>query len=225
VTLAHLRGAEGICPRRLAREHSDSRGNWGSNLRWRVANRVLDDIRLAHTDLTGARPEHFRATGGLTPEQARVYELATRWYVTLFADRPARAVDEDQWATERDGVRLVGPAGLGLTDAEGNAEIRWLRLAGRGEVPSDLTTSPEVRFALLRRPAWLDGRRVRVAVADLVLGTCTDAVVDTRTALPAVDGWFHERLAAIRARIEHPAPERGLQCGRCAFIAGCPALR
>lgn len=225
VTLAHLTRAEDICPRKLAREHADSRGNWGANLRWRVSNRVVEDIRLAHTDLAVPRPDHFRARGDLTPEQARVYELATRWYVTLFGDRPARAVDEDHWDTERDDVRLVGQGGLGLTAADGGGEIRLLRLGGRADVPADLTESADVRFALLRRPAWLDGRPVRVAVADLVLGTHAEVVVDTAVTAPAIEAWFEERLAVIRARVADPRPQRGLQCGRCTFIAGCPALR
>jgi hypothetical protein len=226
VTLAHLRGAEAICPRRLAREHADNRGNWGANVRWLTANRVLDDIRLAHTDLTAPRPDHFRATADLTPEQASVYALATRWYVTLFADRPVRAVDEDAWSTDHpDGFRLVGPAGLGVTGEDGSAEIRLLQLSAWADGGPGLLESPAVRFALLRRPAWLDGRPVRVANANLALGTYDGVTVDTGRARPVLDEWLAKRVAAIRDRIAEPEPQLGLQCGRCAYIAGCPALR
>jgi hypothetical protein len=226
VTLAHLRGAERICPRRLAREHADGKGNFGSTLRWRIANRVVDDIRLAHTELAPPRPDRFRTTADLTPEQAEVYELATRWYVTLFGDRAVRAVDEDPWSTDRaDGIRLVGQGGLGVSDAGGQVEIRLLQVSGWADPPEALAESAAVRFALLRRPAWLDGRTVRVTSANLVRGTYDETTVDTGAVAPELEAWLEERVAVIRDRVGDPRPELGLQCGRCAFIAGCPALR
>jgi hypothetical protein len=226
VTLAHLRRAEEVCGFRLAREHADSRGNWGSSVRWQVSNRVLDDIRLAHTELAAPRPDRFLVRTDLTPEQEQVYDLATRWYVTLFGDRAVRAVDEDPWSTERaDGIRLVGRAGLGLVDAEGGGEIRLLQIGGRPEPATALLDSPTVRFALLRRPEWLDGRRVRISAADLVRGTYADETVDTTGALAVVEDWLAERMTVVRERVAAAKPRFGLECGWCAFIAACPALR
>jgi hypothetical protein len=67
---------------------------------------VTEEVRLAHTDLAAPRAERFDAATDLTPEQRSVYELATRWYVTLFP-RPVRVVDEDRWGTDLpDGLRL-----------------------------------------------------------------------------------------------------------------------
>src|SRR4030081_1292825 len=109
VTLGHLIRAERICARRLEKEHANTRSNFGSNSRWRVSNRVTEEVRLAHTDLAAPGLDRFHgAAGGLTPEQRSVFGLATSWYVTLFA-RPVRLVDEDQWGTNiAADLRLVG---------------------------------------------------------------------------------------------------------------------
>jgi hypothetical protein len=226
VTLGHLTRAERICGRRLKLEHRNARSNFGSNGRWRVSNRVTEEIRLAHTELSAPRLDRFDAAAGdLTPEQRRVYELATRWYVTLFT-RPVRVVDEDQWGTDIPGdLRLVGPAGLGFTDEESQPEIRLLRFDARPAPPAALIDTPAVRFALLRRVAWLQGRTVHVAVADLVRGTYEEGDIETEQAMPEITTWLAERIEAIRQRIATPTPQVGLECGWCPFIAGCEPHR
>jgi hypothetical protein len=226
VTLAHLTRAEHICARRVARDHAQHRANAGGTSRWLLSNRVLEDVRLAHTELARPRLDRFLVTPDLAPEQARVYELAARWYVTLFGDRAVRAVDEDPWGTDRpEGVRLVGPAGLGVADEQGRAEIRLLQLGSAHGVPRDLPAAPAVRFALLRRPDWLDGRTVRVIVADLVLGTYADDELDTARERPVLEEWFATRLEVIRARVADATPTPGLECGWCPHIAGCEPHR
>ncbi len=226
VTLGHLTRAEQICGRRLKLEHGNVRSNSSSNGRWRVSNRVTEEIRLAHTDLSVPRLDRFDAAAGdLTPEQRRVYELATRWYVTLFT-RPVRAVDEDQWGTDiPGGLRLVGPAGLGFTDARAQPEIRLLRFDSRPAPPAALVDTPAVRFALLRRVEWLQGRTVHVAVADLVRGTYEAGDIDTAVAMPEITDWLAGRIRVIRDRIAHPKAEPGLQCAWCPYIAGCDPHR
>ncbi len=225
VTVAHLARAERICPRRLAKEHANTGGNRGGASRWRVSNQVTADIRLAHTDLATPRPDRFTATDDLSAEQRSVYDLAVRWYVTLFGDRPVRVIDEDPWGTDlADDVRLVGPAGIAFTDAAGEPEIRLLAFGARYGPPPMLAESPAVRFALLRRPGW-SGSPVRVCVADLVLGSLAEEVVDGPAVRTEIDAWFTERLEVIRARVANPIARAGLECGWCPFIAGCPAHR
>jgi hypothetical protein len=82
-----------------------------------------------------------------------------------------------------------------------------------------------VRFALLRRPAWLDGRRVRVARADLVRGRYDEGIVDTAAVEDSLEAWLAERMVVIRERVAEARPSLGLDCARCAFIAACPLLR
>lgn len=224
VTVAHLARAERICPRRLAQEHASGAGNRGGTSRWRVSNQVGADVRLVHTDLAVPTPDRFPAATDLAPEQAAVYELATKWYVTLFADRPVRAVDEDPWATDVDGVRLVGQAGMACTDAAGAAEIRLLAFGGRS-LPGDLLAAPAVRFALLRRPEWFGRRPVRVVTADLVLGTYDEVEVDTPAVAPEIHEWLNARVDVIRERVARPVARAGLECGWCPFVAGCDAHR
>jgi hypothetical protein len=223
VTLGHLARAERICARRLQKEHVNTRSNFGGNARWRVSNRVTEEVRLAHTDLAAPTVGRFAGTAAdLTPEQAAVYELATRWYVTLFP-RPVRVVDEDPWGTDIPGdLRLVGPAGLGFTDGDEGAEIRLLRLDSRAPASAS-AESPAVRFALLRRADWLRDRTVRVAVADLVRGTLVEEVVDTAAVMPEISEWLAARIDVIRRRVANPRPTAGIECAWCPFIAGCGA--
>jgi hypothetical protein len=223
VTLGHLARAERICARRLAKEHANVRSNFGGNGRWRVSNRVTEEVRLAHTDLGAPDVDRFEGTAAdLTPEQRAVYLLAVGWYVTLFP-RPARVVDEDQWGTNIAGdLRLVGPAGLAFTDADDEPEIRLLRLDSRAPASASSET-PAVRFALLRRTEWLAGRTVRVGVADLVRGTHTEEVIDTTAVMPEISDWLTTRIDVIRARVAQPKATAGIECAWCPYIAGCEA--
>jgi hypothetical protein len=226
VTLGHLARAERMCARRLKLEHGNTRANWTSNGRWRVSNRVTEEVRLAHTDLAAPRADRFDgAAGDLTTEQLAVYELATRWYVTLFT-LPVRVVDEDQWGTDLPGdLRLVGRAGLAFTDADDRPEIRLLSFGSPPAAPIALIETPAVRFAVLRRVEWLRGRSVRVAVADLVRGTFDEDTIDTSAVMPGIDEWLQTRLDVIRDRVANPVPKPGLECAWCPYIAGCEAHR
>ncbi len=225
VTWSHLARAERICPRRLAKEHANTSGNRGGASRWRVSNQVTADVRLSHTDLATPRADRFVATPDLSAEQRAVYDLAASWYVTLFGERPVRVIDEDPWGTDlTTDLRLVGPAGIGFTDAAGAPEIRILAFGSRTGPPPVLTESPAVRFALLRRPDWL-GKTVRVCVADLVLGSLAEAVVDVGAVRSEIEDWLALRIEVIRARVADPVPVAGLECGWCPFIAGCKAHR
>src|SRR5664279_5716975 len=225
VTLGHLARAEHICARRLQKEHANTRSNFGGNGRWKVSNRATEEVRLAHTDLAVPTVERFEgAASDLTAEQRAVYELASRWYVTLFP-RPVRVVDEDQWGTDiSDDIRLVGPAGLAFTDADDEPEIRLLRLDSRAPARAS-SDSPAVRFALLRRVDWLRGRKVRVGVADLVRGTHAEETIDTAAVMPEISEWLTSRIDVIRSRIADPRATAGIECAWCPFIAGCEAHR
>jgi hypothetical protein len=225
VTWSHLARAERICPRRLAKEHANANGNRGGASRWRVSNQITADVRLAHTDLATPRADRFRATPDLSAEQQAVYDLAASWYVTLFGERPVRVIDEDPWGTDLTAdLRLVGPAGIGFTGPADAPEIRMLAFGARTDPPPDLVESPAVRFALLRRPDWLE-ETVRVCVADLVLGSLAESVVDVSSVRAELEDWLAARIEVIRARVADPAPRPGIECGWCPFVAGCKAHR
>jgi len=223
VTAALLRNADTMCTRRLEREHQGARGNRRADTRFRVANQLIDDARLGHVDLGPPVPEHFRPATDLLPEQQRVYELAARWYVQLFAEEPVRSVElEFETPVESLGIRLVGPAGLPVEHASGRRELRVLRL-GQGPVPTDPLASAEIRFAILRLGAWMSGAPLLLVVADLIRGEVVSQVVDVDDALPALGTWLLDRVERIRARTSEARAEAGIECGWCPFIAGCGA--
>jgi hypothetical protein len=212
-----------MCTRRLAREHGGARGNRRADTRFRVANQLVDDARLSHVDLGPPTPAHFHPATDLLPEQQRVYELAARWYLQLFATDAVRSVEtEFETPVEALGIRLVGPAGLPVEHASGERELRLLRL-GQGAIPTDPLTSAEIRFALLRLESWIGGAPLRLVVADLVRGESVVHVVDVDAELPVLTDWLAERVERIRARTTDPRAQAGIECGWCPFIAGCGA--
>jgi hypothetical protein len=225
VTPALLRWADSMCRRRLAGVHHDRRGNRPSDARFRVANRVFDSARFAHLDVAIPSLDAFTMTAGLEPEEQRLYEAAGRWYVALFGDRAVRAVDLDDWESPvaELGVRLVGPAGLPVEDAQGRRELRLLRV-GRRPIAGDPLESVEAWFALERVANWAAGASLLLCVADLVQGVLVEGDVDVDRVLESeVRPWLAERVAVIRDRAADPTPEPGLECAHCRYVAGCGA--
>jgi hypothetical protein len=226
VTAAFLRRAEQLCPRRLAFEHNNRRGNRTAPARWRVANQLVEHARVAHVELGPPSRAAFTPLPNLVPEEQRVYEAAARWYLEMFGDRAVRTIDaDDEWETiiPELAIRLVGPSGLLVEDAEGRDELRLLRIGGPAPDPADPIGSVDARFALLRRAESLAGRSVRLAHADLLFGRLVEHEVTADTALTELHTWLRDRVEVLRARIAHPDPRPGLECGRCRFVAGCAA--
>jgi hypothetical protein len=228
VTLAFLRRVEELCPRRIAFEYHNRRGNRGAPARWRVANQITEHARLSHLELGPPAPEAFTPLPDLLPEEREVYDAAARWYLQLFGGRAVRSVDGDEideWETALPtlGVRLVGRAGLAVEDEDGRPELRLLRIGGSAPDNGDPLGPAEARFALLRASDWLTGRSVRVVHADLLYGGLVQHEVAADAALTELRPWLGERLEALRRRIADPRPRPGLECGRCRFVAGCSA--
>jgi hypothetical protein len=242
ITAAHLRRATTLCARRLAHERDDRRSMRLGTGRFRVSNRLLEDARLTHVDLSPPDIGHFRAGEPLTAEEQRLYETAARWYVALYQDRPVRSVDlgvedtrrhaagddeprdddgPDVWSTRVPslGVRLVGRCGLTVEDDAGTRELRVLRL-GRGVPPGELLDDVDVRFAVLRLADWAPAGLL-VSVADLVHGARRDEWMDVGGVRPLLEAWLEERAALLAERAADPAPTPGLDCGSCRFIPGC----
>lgn len=228
VTLAFLRRVEELCPRRVASEYQNRRGNRGAPARWRVANQITEHARLSHLELGPPSPEAFTALPDLLPEEREVYDAAARWYLQLFGGRAVRSVDGeavDEWETALpdEGVRLVGRAGLAVEDEDGRPELRLLRIGGSAPDDGDPLLSAEARFALLRAGDWLTGRSIRLVHADLLYGGLVEHEVTAEAALTELRPWLSERIDALRRRIADPLPRPGLECGRCRFVAGCKA--
>ena len=215
------------CPRRVYREHSGNPAMAGANRRYRVRSQVEEDARLAHTSLTAARAEHFHPeTSDLSVEERAVYDLAARWYVALFGDRPARVddlgTDAMETAASRTGIRLVGGAGLAVVDPHGVRELRMLSIGDRST--EEILESISVRFAILRRPRWSRAGALRVVRADLHGGWSVEADADGPALFEASRIWMIDQLALIRSHMDSSAPLAGTECGTCPFIPGCRAF-
>jgi hypothetical protein len=223
VTLAHLRRAEAMCRRRLAREHLGLRGMRSPPARFAVANRLTEDARVAHAELRAPRASDFPSPHDLLAEQQHLYRAAAGGYVALFAERPARAVTVDEWETELPalGVRVVGPLGLALETVDGTPELRSLRLGVAGS--RHLLDDAERRLLVVRSAAWVGARTLRVVVVDLLDGAVVEETLDVSAALPEALDWLAARVAVIRERASDPVPKAGADCRGCPYVPGCRA--
>jgi hypothetical protein len=223
VTLGHLRRAEAMCRRKLAREHAGLRGRWNPSPRFAVANRLVEDARVAHAELRSARPSDFPPPTDLLPEQQLVYRAAAGGYVAFFRDRPARAVTVDAWETELPGLgmRLVGPLGLALETADGGPELRTLKLGVAESRP--LIDDAERRVIVVRSAAWVGARPLRLVIVDLLAGEIVEEQLDVAALLPEALDWVETRVAVVKARALDPVPKAGADCHGCAYVPGCRA--
>jgi hypothetical protein len=223
VTLGHLRAAETMCRRRLAREHAGLRGRWSPSPRYAVGNRIVEDARVAHAELRAPGARDFPTPTDLFPEQQLVYRAAAAGYVALFGGRPARAVTVDAWETELPelAVRLVGSLGLALETADGSPELRSLRLGLAGNRP--LIDDGERRVLIVRSAAWVGARSLRLVVVDLLAGEVVEEELDVAAALPEALGWVATRLGIVRARAADPVAKAGADCRGCPYVPGCQA--
>lgn len=223
VTLAHLRRAESMCRRRLAREHAGLRGRWNPSPRFAVKNRLVEDARVAHADLRAPGATDFPSPSDLLPEQQLVYRAAATGYVALFGARAARAVTVDAWETELPdlGVRLVGSLGLALETGDGKPELRSLQIGIAGNRP--MIDDVERRVVVVRSAAWVGTRALHLVVVDLLAGEVVEEDLDVAAALPEALGWIEARVAAVRERAADPVPKAGADCRGCPFVPGCLA--
>jgi hypothetical protein len=223
VTLGHLRAAETMCRRKLAREHAGLRGRWNPSPRYAVGNRIVEDARVAHAELRAPRTQDFPTPSDLFPEQQLVYRAAAGGYVALFAARPARAVTVDAWETELPEleVRLVGSLGLALETADGSPEMRSLRLGMAGNRP--LIDDGERRVLIVRSAAWVGDRPLRLVIVDLLAGAIVEEELDVAAALPEAVEWVTTRVGVVRTRSANPVAKAGADCRGCPYVPGCPA--
>jgi len=229
VTPSLLRAADVMCARRLAREVDTEAERSGDPVnRSRLRDAFLATARDLHAELRSPtladfdRPEH--AFPELFPEEHAVLAQAGRWYARLFGERAVRYEElglDHPTRSPRRSVRIGGWVDLVVADADGNKEVRQLELWDGRAPARDPLELESVRVALLRIARWVDHDPIRVVWADLVHGLMRERTVDLARELPALTGWFDERVAVVRARIAEPTPRAGADCGTCRFVAAC----
>jgi hypothetical protein len=222
VTASMLRRAEEMCRRRLAREHLGSKrhANRTSSARFAVLNRLVGDARLAHATEDAVRADAFVEPVELEPEQRALYRAAARGYLTMFGERPGRAVDLG-WRTELSelGVDLVGDPGIAFEPGTGGHELRILKVGARR---GTLLDPVELRCALVRTQAWA-GDDLRIVAVDLLEQESATYVPDLTAERLEAHAWMAARVEVLTRNAADGRPRAGADCAGCAFIAGCPA--
>ena len=218
ISPSHLRKAETMCRRKLAREIAGGkkRANKVADMRFAISNRIEADAALAHTAIDTVRSEAFVEPSELEPEQVALYRAARKGYLDTFGAEPAVAVKLERTTRVPElGIELVGNPGLAVERTDGRGELRKLRVGGKPALDA-----VDVHFALLRTEDW-ETKSIEIISVDLI------SLREDHHApnLPADRGEAHEWLATRVETIQSLAadgrPRAGSDCLGCPFISGC----
>ena len=219
VTPALLRGADEVCPRRLALEHGSVRkpSRLGDGP-FEVANRLTQDAIAWHKAGDPTTPG-FPEPLDLEVEQQAVYRAASGAYARMFGAATVEVHDLG-WSSDFPelGVRMYSSVGIAVVDEHGSHELRVLRIGARG-----LLDSVDLRCLLLRTHEWAH-ESLRVVAADLLEYNSIEYDIDVVARIDEAREWLAERVAAIRARADKKRAHAGADCRACAFIPGCPPI-
>jgi len=224
ITPAHLRRADEMCRRRLAREvHGRKRrANPGSSARFAVSNRVEADARLAQSESGTPRAEAFVDPRELEPEQRALYRAARRGYLDIFGDTPARVVELDfRTPLPELGVDLASSLGVAAELDGGERELRKV-LVGSAREGAPLIDDVDLRVALVRTASWAP-EHLRVVAADVIQLRVQTFEPDLAPAREAAIEWIDERVPRVLELAADARPRAGRDCQGCAFVAGCSA--
>ena len=175
VTLAFLRRVEDLCPRRVAFEHQNRRGNRHAPGRWRVANQLTEHARVAHIELgfpAGPRsrrsPISFPRNGGSTTPPSTGTCSCSATAPCARRRRRSRRMGDRGARARRPPRRPSRPAGRGRR-RPGRAAAPPSRRTGARRRRSAGAARGAVRPAAPGRGGWR-GRSVRLVHADLLYG-------------------------------------------------------
>jgi hypothetical protein len=219
ITPAHLRRADEMCRRRLAREVKGGKrlANNTANMRFAVSNRVEADARLAQAESGLPRVEAFVEPRELEPEQQALYRAATRGYLAAFGATEARMTTlEFRTALPELGVELSSSPGLAAELPDGGRELRKILVGVRRELLDDV----DVHIAVVRTEEWAPVQLEIVAV-DVIEQRRVAREPDLDAAREEAHAWIGERVVRILYLASDPRPRAGRDCLGCPFIAGC----
>jgi len=217
----HLRLADEMCRRRLAREvHSGKRNvNRTGDMRFAVSNRVEADARLAQAEGGNPRPEAFVEPLDLEPEQQALYRAAVRGYLDAFGDSPARIADLGfRTALPELGVELSSNLGIAAELDDGGRELRKVLVGSRRD--SLLFDPVDVRVALVRTEEWAPVQLDIVAV-DVIEQRRARHAPDIEADRAEAYSWISDRVTRVLELAADARPKAGRDCQGCAFISGC----
>jgi len=217
----HLRLADEMCRRRLAREvHSGKRNvNKTGDMRFAVSNRIEADARLAQAEPGLPRPEAFVQHRDLEPEQQALYSAAARGYLDAFGGSHARIVDLGfRTALPELGVELSSNPGIAAELDDGGRELRKVLVGARRD--SLLFDPVDVRIALVRTEEWAPVQLDIVAV-DVIEQRRAQHAPDVEADRAEAFSWIGDRVARVLELAADARPRAGRDCQGCAFISGC----
>jgi hypothetical protein len=221
ITPAHLRRADDMCRRKLAREvHGGKRyANKAGDMRFAVSNRIEADARLAQAEPGAPRAEAFVEPGELEPEQRALYRAAARGYLDAFSGTEARIVDLGfRTALPELGVELSSNLGLAAELDDGGRELRKILVGARRE--TKLIDEIDVRIALVRTEEWAPVQLDIVAV-DVIEQRRAAHAPDIETDRAEAHSWISDRVTRVLELAADARPRAGRDCQGCAFISGC----
>jgi hypothetical protein len=217
----HLRTADEMCRRRLAREiHSGKRNvNKTADMRFAVSNRLEADARLAQAECGPPVHEAFVDPRELEPEQRSLYRAAARGYLEEFGADDALVVDLG-FRTELPelGVELSSNLGIAAEHADGGRVLRKVIVGARRDSP--LLDPVDVRVALVRTEEWAPVQLDIVAV-DVIEQRRVTHVPDLDADREEAHAWITTRVGRVLELAADGRARAGRDCQGCAFIAGC----
>jgi hypothetical protein len=217
----HLRLADELCRRRLAREvHGGKRSaNKTGDMRFAVSNRIEADARLAQAEAGRPRPEAFVEPLELEPEQQALYRAAARGYLDAFGADAARVVDLGfRTALPELGVELSSNLGIAAELDDGGRELRKILVGARRD--SHLIDEIDVRIALVRTEEWAPVQLDIVAV-DVIEQRRARHSPDIEADRAEAHAWIADRVTRVLELAADARPSAGRDCQGCAFISGC----
>lgn len=221
VSPRHLRLADEMCRRRLAREvHSGKRNvNRTGDMRFAVSNRIEADARLAQAEAALPRPEAFVDPHELEPEQRALYRAATRGYLDAFGNGTARVADLGfRTHLPELGVELSSNLGIAAELDDGGRELRRVLVGARRD--TKLIDPIDVRVALVRTEEWAPVQ-LDVVVVDVIEQRRARHTPDLEADRAEAHAWIAVRVARVLELAADARPHAGRDCQGCPFISGC----
>ena len=221
ITPAHLRRADDMCRRRLAREVNGGkrRANKAADMRFAVSNRIEADARLAQSEPGPPRSEAFVEPRELEPEQRALYRAASRGYLDAFGASSAVITDLGFRTTLPEvGVELSSNLGLAAELTDGGRELRKVLVGARRD--SALFDIVDTRIALVRTEEWAPVQLEIVAV-DVIEQRRATHEPDLEADRAEAHAWIADRVERVLELAADARPSAGRDCQGCAFISGC----
>ena len=210
------------CGERLRRRFNGSTGQFITGARHNVLARLRGDIALAHTEMRAATPTDFPEPVDLLPEQVRLYNAASRGYLTMFGNTHAKALD---WERSRElpdlGVHFKATPGIMFECSDTTRQLRRIQASGR--VPN-IDQSALYSLAIL----WEDnlrGTTIEVVAADVVAMELQSVELHVDEVIEDAHVWFAARVQELRSIAHDAKVVTGNECADCQYVWDCPAHR